>query len=153
MPRRSFFAQLLGLSAACGAALHGGTACAQDASGAPAASESVTLDTIIVTARKRDESLAQVPVSITAFTSQNLEDYNIQSFDDYATKTPNISFSYGGGPTGIADARTVAIRGITGQNLFGTAGATGSTPQKSWSGSSKDSLQPCTSPRDADSTG
>ena len=125
MPRRSFFAQLLGLSAACGAALHGGTACAQDASGAPAASESVTLDTIIVTARKRDESLAQVPVSITAFTSQNLEDYNIQSFDDYATKTPNISFSYGGGPTGIADARTVAIRGITGQNLFGTAGATG----------------------------
>ena len=36
-----------------------------------------------------------------------------------------MSFSYGGGPTGIADARTVAIRGITGQNLFGTAGATG----------------------------
>jgi len=125
MPRRSFFAQLLGLSAACGAALHGGTACAQDAAGSPAASETVALDTIIVTARKRDESLAQVPVSITAFTSQNLEDYNIQSFDDYATKTPNISFSYGGGPTGIADARTVAIRGITGQNLFGTAGATG----------------------------
>src|ERR1700690_3323680 len=31
MPRRSFFAQLLGLSAACGAALHGGAACAQDA--------------------------------------------------------------------------------------------------------------------------
>ena len=125
MPRRSFFAQLLGLSAACGAALHGGAACAQDASGAPAASETATLDTVIVTARKRDESLAQVPVSITAFTSQNLEDYNIQSFDDYATKTPNISFAYGGGPTGFADARTVAIRGITGQNLFGTAGATG----------------------------
>jgi len=124
MPRRSFFAQLLGLSAACGAALHGGTACAQDTTAAPAA-ESTTLDTVIVTARKRDESLAQVPVSITAFTSQTLENYNIQSFDDYATKTPNISFAYGGGPTGIADARTIAIRGITGQNLFGTAGATG----------------------------
>ena len=52
--------------------------------------------------------------------------YNIQSFDDYATKTPNISSAHGGGPTGIADARTIAIRGITGQNLFGTAaGATG----------------------------
>ena len=36
--------------------------------------------------------------------------------------TPNISFAYGGGPTGISDARTLAIRGITGQNLFGTAG-------------------------------
>ena len=64
-------------------------------------------------------------MSITAFTSQNLENYNIQSFNDYATKTPNISFAYGGGPTGIAEARTIAIRGITGQNLFGTAGATG----------------------------
>ena len=36
-----------------------------------------------------------------------------------------MSFTYGGGPTGFADARTIAIRGITGQNLFGTAGATG----------------------------
>jgi iron complex outermembrane recepter protein len=124
MPRRSFFAQLLGLSAACGAALHGGGVCAQDTTAA-AATEAATLDTVIVTARKRDESLAQVPVSITAFTSQTLENYNIQSFDDYATKTPNVSFAYGGGPTGIADARTIAIRGITGQNLFGTAGATG----------------------------
>jgi outer membrane receptor protein involved in Fe transport len=122
MPRRSFFAQLLGLSAACGAALHGGAVCAQDTA---ATTEATTLDTVIVTARKRDESLAQVPVSITAFTSQSLENYNIQSFNDYATKTPNISFAYGGGPTGIAEARTIAIRGITGQNLFGTAGATG----------------------------
>jgi iron complex outermembrane receptor protein len=66
-----------------------------------------------------------VPVSITVFTGESLENYNIQSFTDYATKTPNVSFSYGGGPTGISDARTVAIRGITGQNLYGTAGATG----------------------------
>jgi iron complex outermembrane recepter protein len=125
MPRRSLFARLLGLSAACGAALHGAGACAQDTSGGPAATDTTTLETVIVTARKRDESLATVPVAITVFTSQVLEAYNIQSFDDYATKTPNISFAYGGGPTGIADARTVAIRGITGQNLFGTAGATG----------------------------
>jgi outer membrane receptor protein involved in Fe transport len=102
-----------------------GGARAADPAGSNANAEPETLDTIIVTARKRDESLAQVPISITAFTAQSLEAYNIQSFDDYATKTPNISFAYGGGPTGISDARTVAIRGITGQNLFGTAGATG----------------------------
>lgn len=89
------------------------------------AAEADTLDTIMVTARKRDESLARVPVSMTVFTAENLAAYNIQSFDDYATKTPNVSFAYGGGPTGISDARTIAIRGITGQNLFGTAGATG----------------------------
>jgi outer membrane receptor protein involved in Fe transport len=83
------------------------------------------MQTVIVSARKREESIAEVPTSITAFTAETLKDYNVQSFNDYATKTPNMSFSYGGGPTGIADARTVAIRGITGQNLFGTAGATG----------------------------
>src|ERR1700723_1626706 len=91
----------------------------------PAASNEGEVPTIIVSARKRDESLAQVPTSITAFTAETLKDYNIQSFADYATKTPNLSFTYGGGPTGIADARTVAIRGITGQNLYGTSGATG----------------------------
>ncbi len=83
------------------------------------------IETIVVSARKREESLAEVPTSITAFTAETLKDYNIESFTDYATKTPNMSFSYGGGPTGIADSRTIAIRGITGQNLFGTAGATG----------------------------
>jgi iron complex outermembrane recepter protein len=92
---------------------------------APASAEPTSLEAITVTARKRDESLATVPVSITVFTGEALASYNIQSFNDYATKTPNVSFSYGGGPTGIADARTVAIRGITGQNLFGTSGATG----------------------------
>lgn len=81
--------------------------------------------TIIVSARKREESIAEVPTSITAFTAATIKDYNVQSFADYATKTPDLSFTYGGGPTGIADSRTVAIRGITGQNLFGTAGATG----------------------------
>ena len=81
--------------------------------------------TIIVSARKRSESIAQVPTSITAFTPETLKDYNVQSFADYATMTPNMAFTYGGGPTGIADARTISVRGITGQNLFGTAGATG----------------------------
>jgi hypothetical protein len=128
MPRRSLIARILGLSAACGAALHATGACAQDtAAAAPAATEPTMLEVVIVTARKRDESLAQVPVSITAFTSQTLENYNIQSFDDYATKTPNISFAYGGGPTGIADARTVAIRGIPARTCSARPGRPAST--------------------------
>jgi iron complex outermembrane recepter protein len=95
---------------------------AQQAAGSENAGE---ITTITVTARKREESLAQVPTSITAFTAETLKDYNVQSFRDYATKSPDVSFTYGGGPTGIADARTIAVRGISGQNLFGTAGATG----------------------------
>lgn len=83
------------------------------------------LDTIIVSARKRNESLASVPESITSFTAASLSEFDIRSFNDYATKTPNMSFAYGAGATGTSNARTVAIRGINGQNLFGTAGATG----------------------------
>jgi iron complex outermembrane receptor protein len=128
-PGRNSLAPLLGLLAVCGIGMHAGAARAADtADAAAAATES--LDTITVTARKRDESLATVPISVTVFTAQALENYNIQSFTDYATKTPNVSFSYGGGPTGISDARTVAIRGITGQNLRSIRGCWTSTISK-----------------------
>jgi iron complex outermembrane recepter protein len=86
-------------------ASHAQTAAAP-AGGEVASDESTApIEQITVSVRKRRESVAEVPASITAFTAQTLEDYNIQSFTDYATKTPNISFSYGSGPTGIADAR------------------------------------------------
>jgi outer membrane receptor protein involved in Fe transport len=118
--RCAFYSGLLLLAAALGAVP---PAAAQEQ--AAATDNAGEMQTIIVSARKRDESLAEVPASITAFTAATLKDYNVQSFSDYATKTPDLSFTYGGGPTGIADARTISIRGITGQNLFGTAGATG----------------------------
>jgi iron complex outermembrane recepter protein len=105
--------------------LSGGSPPAAAQEQASATENAEQMEVITVSARKRTESIAEVPTSITAFTAETLKDYNIQSFNDYATKTPNMSFSYGGGPTGIADSRTISIRGITGQNLFGTAGATG----------------------------
>src|ERR1700685_2180580 len=70
MPQRKFVT--LGLCVAL-AAWYGSGAGAADTAGGAAAGEPETLDTIIVTARKRDESLAQVPISITAFTAQSLE--------------------------------------------------------------------------------
>lgn len=102
-------------------------ATAQDANDSdPAAGSSKPpLQTVIVTAQRQAQSAAKVPLSLTVFTAQTLQNYNIRSFNDYATKTPNLSFTYGTGATGIADARTVSIRGITGQNLGGTNGATG----------------------------
>jgi iron complex outermembrane receptor protein len=102
---------------------YAGPSPAQDASATAAAAEPLT--EVMVTARKRDEPEISVPAAITAFTAESLDDFRIRSFEDYAALTPNLSFSYGSGPTGFAAARTVAIRGITGQNLFGTDGATG----------------------------
>jgi iron complex outermembrane receptor protein len=69
---------------------------------------------IIVTARKQKESLIDVPESISVLSSSTIDRLGIQDFADYATKIPDLSFSYGSGGLGFADSRTVAIRGISG---------------------------------------
>jgi outer membrane receptor protein involved in Fe transport len=61
-----------------------------------------SLEEIVVTAQKRAQSILDVPVSIKAFSGKMLDDYNIASFTDYATKVPNLSFSYGGSSRGTA---------------------------------------------------
>jgi outer membrane receptor protein involved in Fe transport len=80
---------------------------------------------VVISARKREEPDVAVPAAVTTFSAQAIDAFDIRSFNDYAALTPDLSFSYGGGATGFASARTVAIRGISGQNLAGTAGATG----------------------------
>jgi iron complex outermembrane recepter protein len=50
------------------------------------------LQEIIVTARKREENLQDVPLSIDVFTKKDLQNLGITGFDDYAEKTPSISF-------------------------------------------------------------
>lgn len=79
----------------------------------------------IVTVRKKTEKSVDVPLAVTSFPEQTLHDYDIKSFNDYATKTPNLSFSYGNGftvgnpSTGLSNSRTFAIRGITGARANG----------------------------------
>lgn len=72
-----------------------------------------TLDEIVVTARKRSESFAEVPESITVFTADAVEDANIVYFQDFAAQTPNLSFNTTFEPGQI----NLSIRGlITAQN-------------------------------------
>jgi outer membrane receptor protein involved in Fe transport len=65
---------------------------AQDAAPAPAANEDSD-EKVVVTARKRKESLKDAPVTVTAFTPATIERLNIQSIDDIARFTPGLSFS------------------------------------------------------------
>jgi len=78
-----------------------------------------SLEEITVTARKKDEKALDVPVSITAFSQADLQRLNINSFTDYATKTPNLTFSYGTANYGYVDSHTIAIRGISGAGTTG----------------------------------
>ena len=87
-------------------------ACPLSAQVSPAGSaESTTpanqLEEVVVTARKRTEAPIDVPISMTTFPQETLSRLNIRSFNDYATKTPNFSFSYG--TAGIAFGATRSI--------------------------------------------
>jgi len=49
------------------------------------------LDTVVVTARRRDESLERVPVAISAFSAQQLQDQQILSESDLQAATPGLT--------------------------------------------------------------
>src|SRR5690348_16753630 len=75
------------------------------------------LQEVIVTAEKRSENVQSVPMSITTFGSDALQQKAITQFVDYATKVPNLAFAPTG--DGVGTARTVSIRGISGDNVTG----------------------------------
>ncbi|TVQ47906.1 MAG: TonB-dependent receptor [Gammaproteobacteria bacterium] len=58
------------------------------------------LEEIVVTARRAEESLQQVPLSISAFTAQDIENAGLRSVEDLAQQTPGFSFRSAFGRTG-----------------------------------------------------
>ena len=68
--------------------------------------------TIIVTARRRAESLQDTPVAISAFDAQVLADRQINQTSDLETITPNLQFKTAGQLSGNSAATVVFIRGV-----------------------------------------
>ena len=71
-------------------------AMAQEAPAAPAedaqAAQGSGIDEIIVTARRREESLQSAPITVTAFSGEQLEQKGITDFARLAQATPGINF-------------------------------------------------------------
>ncbi len=65
-----------------------GLAFAQEAAPAPDADEAG--EEVVVTAQKREQRLQDVPLSVTAFTAQTLENQATQSLTDLNAKSPNV---------------------------------------------------------------
>tara|TARA_R110000868_G_scaffold307426_2_gene568994 strand:- start:62659 stop:64941 length:2283 start_codon:yes stop_codon:yes gene_type:complete len=57
------------------------------------AEEGLMLEEVVVTSRKRSESLQNVPVSIQALNSRKLEALGISGFDDYVSMLPSVTIS------------------------------------------------------------
>ena len=68
------------------------------------------IEEIVVTARQREELLADVPATITAFTSGEIERAAIQRAEDFIALTPGVSFV----DTAEVGDSQVSIRGING---------------------------------------
>lgn len=82
-------------------------AAAQDAD-APAAQERQGgVNTIIVTAQRRSEDLQDVPISVSAIGEEQLEELNIDTFEDYLDQIPSVTAG-GNGP----GQSTIYIRGL-----------------------------------------
>ncbi|MCB1662630.1 MAG: TonB-dependent receptor [Pseudomonadales bacterium] len=55
--------------------------------------ETVTLEEVVVTAQRREQSFQDVPISITAFSAEQIEQSNWKGARDFIQMTPNVSFS------------------------------------------------------------
>ncbi|MCY3987662.1 MAG: TonB-dependent receptor [Gammaproteobacteria bacterium] len=58
----------------------------------PAAAQEAVLEEIIVTARKREESLFDIPVAITAITGEQIENFGLTDLQDVAKIVPGLTF-------------------------------------------------------------
>ena len=78
---------------------------AQNSTAAP----TVALEEIVVTARKREENLQDVPLAVSAISAEQIERAGIRSVEDVVARDPSMSFDLGIAPY---DTRIV-IRGLS----------------------------------------
>ncbi|MEA1676299.1 TonB-dependent receptor [Nitrospirillum sp. BR 11163] len=91
-----------------------GTALAQEARSPNA--EPAGLEEIVVTAQRRAEKLQDVPVTVTAFGAEEIEQARIREVDDIASRTPGLDFD-----AFPASQPRITVRGI-GSSDRGAAG-------------------------------
>jgi iron complex outermembrane recepter protein len=75
----------------------------------PHARDATTLDAVTVTARKREETIQDVPVAVTAFTADTIERLAIEDLGDLGAQVPNLTIYAARGSNSTV---TAYIRGI-----------------------------------------
>ena len=114
MGRNNLSRKHLSFAIACVLLAPSAAAFAQDAAQdtAPAAADSTkatTLGGVTVTARKREETLQDVPVAVTAFTADSLDRLNVQDISDLGAQVPNLTIY---AARGSSSTLTAYIRGV-----------------------------------------
>ena len=73
------------------------------------------LEEIVVTATRREESISRVPVSVTAFSQEMIDQKGIKDFQDVVRFTPGVTIDSSG-------TNAISIRGISSSGGAGTTG-------------------------------
>jgi len=102
-------ARLLAGASVLAALLASGAPAAAQGSASPTLDKEVSLDTVVVTARRREEKLIDVPVAANVVPRATLEKYATTDFIQLQTLVPGVQIARTGGGTPGA---TVRIRGI-----------------------------------------
>lgn len=76
---------------------------------AQAQEESFMMEEVVVSARKRDERLQEVPVSVSVFTESTIERAGIERPADFLALTPNVAFT----ASQNAGNSAISIRGVS----------------------------------------
>jgi hypothetical protein len=87
--------------------LAGGVAPAVVAQQQPPVPQSADLDAVIVTARKREETLLDIPQEIQAISQQQLERANLDSVEDFSRFVPSLSYT-----ATVPGRGTIYFRGV-----------------------------------------
>ena len=104
---RGFFAKLTALLVAASAAIQAGPATAQDTG-------SNRLEEVIVTAQKRAQSIQDVPITMQAFSGQQLREDAVKKVDDIIKMAPGLSLNY----NNVSNSG-ITIRGVGTDNFHG----------------------------------
>jgi iron complex outermembrane receptor protein len=77
-----------------------------------AAADSSTVETLVVTAQRREEDVQRVPIAISAVSGENLEAQGVTGFKELGMRVPSLRF--GAGVTG--GENVITMRGLGSQN-------------------------------------
>lgn len=86
----------------------------------------LTVPEIVVTSQRREQSLMEVPIAVTAFSAVAIRKNNITAVEDYFSRTPNIYITEGASRQAsnvTTSSHNLSIRGIS--NIGGNASSFG----------------------------
>lgn len=96
------------------------TALADTLNSSPTLSKNQTpalIEEVLVTATKRPESLQDIPMSVSAFSQQQIDDLGAISILDLAVRVPNLGTAFES--DGQFDSNSPSLRGVFGKNTTG----------------------------------